>query len=273
IKDLKLKKKDVLENIEKLDSNLKRGAITAGEYFQEFDQQKALLKKINNRIKELELKSEESIEQHKVEDVEIKAEEQLIELEKEFENDEEKQDISLKEKIKSFLPKGLKFPKIGISSSSSDEEKEILKDFQKKTSIDSVTLREFKFFHEKKIAVNEHPNFIHLTLRNFLEDLGYKIIKIKKPLAEMIEVNREKSRINEYAGYLVGVKNSQLSDSNESLSIFIRNEGICSIYFDGKQLVTETKTQISMAGNSNNNDDEELEKDINTVFEKMDSFS
>ncbi|MFX0133103.1 MAG: hypothetical protein ACFFDN_05605 [Candidatus Hodarchaeota archaeon] len=289
IKDLKLKKKDVLENMEILDRNLKRGAISAAEYFQEFDQQKALLTKIKNKIKELEIKREQDIELAKKEDIKLSKKEdielvkkedlvkneqdQIIELENSIEDKEEKKDISLKEKIKSFLPKGLKFPKMGANSSLSEKEREITKIFTKKPSLDSVTLRELKFFHEKKIELNDHPNLIHLTLRNFLEELGYKIIKMKKPLDEMIELNQEKSRINEYFGYLVGVKKSTLSDSDENLSIFIRHEGICSIFYDGKRVNTQTKTQISIAGNSNTDDDGVLEKDINSIIEKLDSFS
>lgn len=265
IKDLKLKKKDVLENFEILDSNLKRGAISAAEYFKEYDEQKALLTKIKSKIKELEYKKEQGLEP-------IKEKDHITGFEDIIEDGEEEKKVSLKDKIKSYIPKGLKL-KSGASSSISDEEREINKVLEGKSSFDSVTLRKFKFFHEKKIEVDEHPNFLHLTLRSFLEDLGYKIIKMKKPLAEIMEINQEKSRINEYSGYLVGIKKSSLTDSNETLSIFFRHEGICSIFFDGKRLITQTKTQISIAGNSKSIDDGELEKDVKTIFEKTNSFT
>ncbi len=265
LKDLKLKKKDVIDNFEILDRNLKRGAISAAEYFQEFDEQKALLAKINKKIKELELRKEQGLEP-----IEVKG--QITGFDDIIEEWGVEKKTSIKDKIKSYIPKGLKL-KSETDSSITEEDKDIKKVLEKTPSFDTLTLRKFKFFHEKKIEVQEHPNFLHLTLRSFLEDLGYKTIKMKKPLAETIEVDQEKSRISEYNGYLVGLKNSRSTDSSETLSIFILHEGICSIFFDGKQLITQTKTQISMAGNANNLDDGELEKDINAFNEKLNSFS
>jgi len=271
IKKLKLKKKEVLHNIEILDKKMKKGKIGSTDYFKQFDEQKELLRKIKLKIQELE-----EIKKHKGETIktiepELTPEEEIFSIselgeKKSTEGDLEEttKDMSLSDKIKSHLPNlpNLKL-KIGAFSSKKDPSR----------NIEKGNLRNFKFFHENRLTLNDHPNFIHLAVRDFMEDLGYKILKIKKPLPEMIEIEQGKSKIIENSGYLVGVKLTNSADSQDTLSIFVKQEGICTIFFDGQGVVTNTRAQISLAGNSKPDHDDELEKDILKINEKIKKIS
>ncbi|MHA1383378.1 MAG: hypothetical protein ACTSR3_06450 [Candidatus Helarchaeota archaeon] len=271
IKKLKLKKKEVLHNIEILDKKMKKGKIGATDYFQQFDEQKELLRKIKLKIQELEDLKRQGGEKIKHVEPEFTPEEEVFgisELEKKGADKEDLEDdtkeLSLSDKIKAHLPNlpNLKL-KIGGLSSKKDSSR----------NIEKGNLRNFKFFHENRLTLNDHPNFIHLAIRDFMEELGYKILKIKKPLPEMIEIEQGKSKIIEISGYLVGVKLLNSSDSQDTLSIFIKQEGICTIFFDGQGVVTNTKAQISLAGKSNPDYDNELEKDILKINEKIKTIS
>jgi hypothetical protein len=265
IKKLKQKKKEILKQIELLDKRMKRGKIGSTEYFKEFDNQKALLVKINNKIAELEeYKKQRATEDRGI--IEPIESEDLMEIQKEEEEVTEEVDrgFSLSDKIKSHLPH---LPELKIKMGGNALKTDVPR------NIDGTTLRNFKFFHENRLSLKEHPNFIHLAIRDFLEGLGYKVMKIKKPLPEMIELEQGKSIITEIFGYLIGVKKLGAAEEENILSIFIRQEGICTIFFDGHGVTTSTKAQISLAGNTKSPRDEELEKDIIRLNDKIMNFT
>jgi len=265
-----MKKKEVLHNIELLDKKMKKGKIDSTKYFTEFDNQKLILKQIKQKIQELEEIKKQKHEKIKPIEVDITPEDQILNLgdTEEFklnygkmleaETEAEIKQPSLKDKIKKYLP-NLPDLKLKIGTAFSETEPEMKKE----------NLRNFKFFNECSLKLDEHPNFIHLAIRDYLEDLGYKVLKIKKPLPEMVEIEQGKSRIIENSGFLVGVKIINSKNTEDSLSIFVKQEGICTIFFDGQGVITQMKVKISLAGKSQSINDDVLESDIKKLSEKI----
>lgn len=272
LKKLKNQRKEIIKDIEILERKMRRGLISANEYFQEFDNKKNILTKIKQRIQQLELGKVHGIKLNNEIELQTENNNQLINSKEILDKKEIEKGLTFSEKIKSHITKGLK-SRMELNSAEVELNKtadmEKLKD--NKQTFDLEALRKLKFFQEKRLTSEEHPNFIHLKLRNILEELGYKIIKLIKPLPESIELEQVKFKVFDFIGYLTGNKTSS-TNSEETISIIIQQEGICSIVFDGQRVTIQTRAQISMAGNSSPANEKELEKDINIVSEKLSIF-
>ncbi|MHA1302056.1 MAG: hypothetical protein ACTSO9_21785 [Candidatus Helarchaeota archaeon] len=131
---------------------------------------------------------------------------------------------------------------------------------------------DYKFFQQIDESLNQHPNFLHFQIKQYLEELDYIIEDDIKPLPTEIKMSNDEFLILNFSGYLSALIECKKEKINGYTKVYLKEEGVCFVdkqyghpYFNGN-------IRLIFAGTVKNMDDSELEVDLNKLKTKIINF-
>ena len=120
----------------------------------------------------------------------------------------------------------------------------------------------YLYFQQIDDALNQHPNFLHFQITQFLEELNYIIVNEVKPLPDEIKLNEKEQIIYHYKGYIGASIDTKREKIKGYTKIFCKEEGICYFSSEFDPPYVKGNIRIAFGGIVNNMKHEELQQDI-----------
>ena len=157
-----------------------------------------------------------------------------------------------------------------------------------------ILKEDYLYFHQIDKPLNQHPNFLHFQIKEFLEELDYIIVSDARPLPLEFEVKSGCMVVFNCSGYLsasIECKREVLKeDSKHSrreflkkaikpsdtvkghTKIYVKEEGICYYSKDFEPPYLKGNIRIVFAGSIKQMNKEELMRDIEKLNGKILEF-
>ncbi|MFX1449673.1 MAG: hypothetical protein ACFFCM_02450 [Promethearchaeota archaeon] len=131
---------------------------------------------------------------------------------------------------------------------------------------------DYLFFNQIDEALNQHPNFLHFQIKEFLEKLGYIIEHDIKPLPVEFRIGTNVCVIFNFTGYLSAEIECKKDKIKGFTKIYLKEEGICHYSKEFEPPFVKGNIHLVFAGNVENMSIDELGEDITKLKEKIIEF-
>ena len=233
---------------------------------------------IDQVITKDEIKAREKALKNKEEDAKRKEKEQEeVEKQKEKELKEAEKQKKKKEKMAKEKKENVE-EKIDVLDRTIHRKDEVKDPLDSKGEVDRwalmhanspITKRPYQNFSEVELIVKDHPNFLHKVIHDMIEDFGYKIEKEIKPLPEEIIVPDKINKVFNFVGSMKGTINTEKNKMKGFTSIYIIEEGFSTFAYGAEQPTVFSKMKVSLAGDIENMDINELKNDIESITDQL----
>ncbi|MHA1298325.1 MAG: hypothetical protein ACTSO9_02660 [Candidatus Helarchaeota archaeon] len=127
----------------------------------------------------------------------------------------------------------------------------------------------YLYFQQIDDALNQHPNFLHFQIKQFLEEFDYVIINDVKPLPDEIRLKDNEHIIFNFTGYLSASIECKREKLKGHTRIYLKEEGICHFSSQFAPPFVKGNIRLVFAGTVENMSSNELKTDILGLKEKI----
>jgi len=152
---------------------------------------------------------------------------------------------------------------------------------------------DYLYFQQIDKVLNQHPNFLHSQIRQYLEELDYIIISNSRPLPLELKIVTDCMLVFNFSGFLsasIDCKREIIAEESKSsrrellkraikpneikgyTKIYLKEEGICYCSKDFEPPYFKGNIRIAFAGCIKNMSKEELKTDLEKLKSKILEF-